>query len=74
MANGGRLRCVEADSYEKLTKDDVAKQLEIVIGLTYLYEAKRCAAHEMIKDCFKKLLKQSGMFDERGIDTSYCRN
>lgn len=47
--NGVQLIYVDADFYEKLTEDDIAKQLRIVIGVIYLSEAKKCAAHEAIK-------------------------
>jgi hypothetical protein len=39
-----------------------------VIGLIYLNEAKHCVAKETIKACFKKLLKQSGVFSEHEIE------
>lgn len=68
MANGVLLGQVDADFYENVLEDDVAKQLEIVIGLIYLNEAKRCAAKETIKACFKKLLKQSDIFTDHEIE------
>lgn len=57
---------VDADFYENVSEEDVARQLEIVIGLIYLNEAKRCVAKETIKACFKKLLKQSDIFTDHG--------
>ena len=68
MANGVQLRRVDADFYASVSEEDVAKQLEIVIGLIYLNEAKHCIAKETIKACFKKLLKQSGMFSNHEIE------
>lgn len=68
MANGVLLGQIDADFYENVSEEDVAKQLEIVMGLIYLNEAKRCVAKETIKKCFKKLLKQSGAFSEREIE------
>lgn len=68
MANGVQLKCVDTDFYESITKDDVAKQLKIVIGLIYLNEAKHCVGQEAVKVCFKKLLKQSGIFSDREIE------
>ena len=68
MANGVQLRRVDADFYASVSEEDVAKQLEIVIGLIYLNEAKHCVAKETIKACFKKLLKQSGMFSNHEIE------
>ena len=59
---------VDVDFYENVSEEDVAKQLEIVMGLIYLNEAKRCVAKEIIKECFKKLLKQSCAFSEREIE------
>lgn len=67
-ANGVQLMYVDTDFYEKLTEDDVAKQIRIVIGVIYLSEAKKSAAHEVIKQCFKKLLKQTGVFSDREIE------
>ena len=68
MANGVLLVRVDADFYKSVSEEDVAKQLEIVIGLIYLNEVKRCVAKETIKSCFKKLLKQSGVFSEYEIE------
>lgn len=68
MANGVQLRRVDADFYKNLSEQDIARQLEIVIGLIYLNEAKHCVAKEKIKACFKKLLKQSGVFSEHEIE------
>lgn len=67
-ANGVQLIYVDADFYEKLTEDDIAKQLRIVIGVIYLSEAKKCAAHEAIKQCLKKLLKKTEVFSNREIE------
>lgn len=68
MANGVQLRQIDENFYKKASKEDIARQLEIVIGLIYLNEAKHCAAKETIKACFKKLLKQSGVFSENEIE------
>ena len=68
MANGVQLRQVDENFYKKVSKEDIARQLEIVIGLIYLNEAKHCAAKKTIKACFKKLLKQSGVFSENEIE------
>lgn len=67
-ANGVQLRQVDADFYKNVSEEDVARQLEIVRGLIYLNEAKHCVAKETIKACFKKLLKQSGVFSEHEIE------
>lgn len=67
-ANGVQLIRVDAHFYENLTQEDVAKHLQVVIGLIYLDEAKRCVAKETIKACFKKLLKQTGVFSDREIE------
>ncbi len=68
MANGVQLRRIDTDFYVNVSEEDVAKQLEIVIGLIYLNEAKHCVAKETIKACFKKLLKQSGIFSNHEIE------
>ena len=67
MANGVMLKQVDADFYENISEENISKQLEIVIGLIYLNEAKHCVAKETIKTCFKKLLKQSGVFNVHEI-------
>lgn len=67
-ANGVLLGRVDEDFYKNVSDEDVAKQLEIVIGLIYLNEAKHCVAEETIKMCFKKLLKQSGVFSDHEIE------
>ena len=68
MANGVLLGQIDAHFYENVSEEDVAKQLEIVMGLIYLNEAKRCVEKETIKEYFKKMLKQSGAFSEREIE------
>ena len=68
MANGVQLRRVDEDFYRNVSQKDVARQLEIVIELIYLNEAKHCVAKEKIKACFKNLLKQSGVFSEHEIE------
>lgn len=68
MANGIQLRRVDVDFYKNVSEKDVARQLEIVRGLIYLNEAKHCVAKETIKACFRKLLKQSGIFSEHEIE------
>lgn len=67
-ANGVQVMYVDTDFYEKLTEDDVVNQIRIVIGGIYLSEAKKSAAHEVIKQCFKKLVKQTGVFSNREIE------
>lgn len=68
MANGVQLRQVDEDFYKNVSKEDIVRQLEIVIGLIYLNEAKHCVAKETIKACLRKLLKQSGVFSEHEIE------
>lgn len=68
MNNGVQLIRVDVDFYKNITEVDVSKQLKIVIGLIYLNEAKHCAGQEAVKACFKKLLKQSGLFSDREIE------
>lgn len=68
MANGVLLRQVDTEFYKNILEEDIARQLEIVRGLIYLNEAKHCMAKETIKVCFKKLLKQSGVFSENEIE------
>lgn len=59
---------VDADFYAQVTEADIEKQLKIVVGLIYAYEATHCAAKEKIKACFKKLLKKSGVFSDKEIE------
>lgn len=68
MANGVQLRQVDIEFYKNVSEEAIATQLEMVIGLIYLNEAKHCVAKETIKACFKKLLKQSGVFSEHEIE------
>ncbi|MDE6016971.1 MAG: hypothetical protein K2H41_15000 [Acetatifactor sp.] len=68
IANGVQLKRVDVDFYKNITEEDVSKQLKIVIGIIYLNEAKHCAGKDAVKGCFKKLLKQSGMFSDREIE------
>lgn len=68
MTNGVQLRRVDDDFYKNVSAEDVERQLEIVRGFIYLNEAKHCVAKETIKACFKKLLKQSGVFSEHEVE------
>lgn len=68
LANGVQPKRVDVDFYENITEEDISKQLKIVIELIYLNEAKHCAGKEVVKACFEKLLKQSGMFSDREVE------
>lgn len=67
IANGVRLIQVDTEFYKNVSEENIVTQLEILRGLIYLNEAKHCVAKEKIKACFKKLLKQSGVFSEYEI-------
>lgn len=57
---------------EKLTKElgrgFSYDNLKLMRKFYTVYEAKHCVAKETIKACFKKLLKQSGVFSDHEIE------
>ena len=59
---------VDANFYDSITEDDISEQLKIVIALIYLNEAQKSVAHEKIKSCLKKILKQSKVFSDKEIE------
>lgn len=61
---GLRLYRVDKDFYDNVTSDDIKKQLHMVIGFVYAYEAVTSAAKATFKNCLKKLLKNSGLFTD----------
>lgn len=65
--NGVQLKQVDGDFYESISVDYLANQLEIVIGVLYLNEAKHSVAKETIKVCLEKILKQKGLYSEYEI-------
>lgn len=58
---------VDSDFYNRVSEQDIIKQLNIIKGIIYLREAQMCAAKETIRTCLKKSLDQSGMFDNKEI-------
>lgn len=58
---------VQKADYEELALEDIKNQLRFLIGFIYAYEAKRCAAKEIIKKCLEKILHQTGKFSKEEI-------
>lgn len=61
------LRLVDKAFYEQLSPNDVENQLQIMIGFIYAKEAMDSVLKETYKQCLKKLLKQSGLFDDHEL-------
>ena len=59
---------VDNEYYDRISISEIEKQLNIMIGIVYDYEAKHCAKNELIKKCLEKLLKQSGVYDKKEIE------
>lgn len=66
--NTMRTCSVGMDFYNKVTVTEIERQLKMVIGVIYDYEAKHCLHNEAIKQCLKKLLKASGVFTDKEIE------
>lgn len=66
--NTMRIYSVEMDFYNQVTVTDIERQLKMVIGVIYDYEAKHCIHNETIKKCLKKLLKASGVFTDKEME------
>lgn len=59
---------VDMDFYNKITVAEIERQLNIMIGIVYDYEAKHCVAKETIKKCLEKILKSSKVFTQKEIE------
>lgn len=59
---------VEKDFVEKITAENIRKQLNILIGFIYAKEVINTAAHQTYKECVKKLLKKTKAFTDKELD------
>lgn len=66
--NTMRTCSVGMDFYNQVTVMEIERQLKMMIGVIYDYEAKHCLNNEAIKQCLKKLLKASGVFTDKEIE------
>ncbi len=66
--NSMRICSVGMEFYNQVTVLEIERQLKMMIGIVYDYEAKHFLHNETIKQCLKKLLKTSGMFTDKEID------
>lgn len=66
--NTMRICRVGMDFYNQVTVIEIERQLKMMIGIIYDYEAKHCIHKETIKQCLKKLLKASGVFTDKEIE------
>ena len=55
---------VDKDFYDKVTVDNIKKQLCMVNGFVYAHEAVDSAAKATFKDCLKKVLKNNCLFTD----------
>lgn len=53
--------------YEKLTLSDVQDQVEILIGAIHAIRISK-KMQSVVKECLKKLMKESGIFTKQEID------
>lgn len=63
-----RICSVGMNFYNQITVTEIERQLKMMIGVIYDYEAKHCLHNETIKQCLKKLLKASGVFTDKEIE------
>ena len=63
-----RICSVGMNFYNQITVTEIERQLKMMIGVIYDYEAKHCLRNETIKQCLKKLLKVSGVFTDKEIE------
>ena len=54
--------------YNQVTVMEIERQLKMMIGVIYDYEAKHCLHNDTIQQCLKKLLKASGVFTDKEIE------
>ncbi len=66
--NSMRVCSVGMEFYNQVTVPEIERQLKMMIGIVYDYEAKHCIHNEAIKHCLKKLLKVSGMFTDKEME------
>lgn len=62
-----RIGIVGMEFYNQVTVPEIERQLKIMISIVYDYEAKKCFYNEAIKQCLKKMLKESGRFTDKEI-------
>lgn len=55
---------VDEEFYNRVTIDDIKKQLRMIVGFVYAHEAVNSAAKTVFQECLKKLMKNSGMFTD----------
>ena len=58
---------VEKDFVEKITDEDIRKQLNILIGFIYAKEVFNTAAKQTYKECVKKILKKTKAFTDKEL-------
>lgn len=63
-----RICSAGTDFYNQVTVTEIERQLKMMIGIIYDYEAKHCLRNETIKKCLKKMLKASGVFADKEIE------
>lgn len=68
QSNKIMLYAVDAEYYDNITVAHIERQLNIMIGIVYDYEAKHCVKNEVIKKCLESILKRSGIFTDKEIE------
>lgn len=61
------LQRVNREFYDRITAVDIENQLQIVIGFVYAKEALDSVFKETYKQCVKKLMKQSKLFNDNKL-------
>ena len=61
------LQQVNREFYNRVTAIDIENQPQIIIGFVYAKEALDSVFKETYKQCVKKLLKQSKLFDDNEL-------
>lgn len=59
---------VDSGFYGRVSAAEIEKQLRNIIGFIYAKEAMESVSREAFKQCAKKLLKQSKLFDDKELN------
>ena len=59
---------VDSGFYERVSAAEIEKQLRTIIGFIYAKEAMESVSREAFKQCVKKFLKQSKLFDDKELN------
>ena len=68
ILTGIGIQKVDSGFYERVPIIEIEKQLQVIIGFIYAKEAMYSVFNKTYKQCVKKLLKQSNLFDNKELN------